>query len=148
MSRAMPKYFEDYAVGDRAVSGEYVMALDEILAFAKQYDPQVFHIDIEAAKDTHLGGVIASGWHTAAVMMRLIVDAEFFVDTLGLGVDDLRWLRPVRPGDRLRVEGEVESVRPSKTKPVGIVRVKLTTINQHGESVMSMTSIIQPRRRP
>jgi acyl dehydratase len=143
----MPAFFEDFHVGDRMQTAEYTMELPEILEFANKYDPQVFHVDETAAKQTPLGGIIASGWHTAAVMMRLIVDAAFFEATLGLGADELRWLRPVRPGDRLLVVGEILDVRPSKTKPVGIVRVKLTTKNQNGEDVMVMTSIIQPPRR-
>jgi acyl dehydratase len=143
----MPQFYEDYAVGARFETGTYRMEIEEILAFAKAYDPQVFHVDVEGAKSTPLGGVIASGWHTTAVMMRLILDAGFVKDTLGVGVDELRWKFPVRPGDRLRVIGEVESARPSKTRPVGIVRMKLTTLNQNGEDVMTMTTIIQPPRR-
>lgn len=143
----MPRFYEDYALGQRFRSREYAMELGEILDFARKYDPQVFHIDEEAAKSTALGGVIASGWHTASVMMRLIVEADFLQDTLGVGADELRWLRPVRPGDRLHVEGEIMRLRPSKTKPVGIVHVQLVTKNQNDEEVMRMTSIIQPPRR-
>jgi acyl dehydratase len=144
----MTKYYEDYHVGDRFETEAREMTEEAILRFAVEFDPQTFHTDIEAARATPVGRLIASGWHTASTMMRLIVDSGFFKDTLGIGADELRWRRPVYPGDRLHVVGEVMDLRPSASKPVGTMRVKLTTRNQDGEEVMTMVSIVQPRRRP
>ena len=144
----MTKYYEDYHVGDRFETEAREMTEEAILRFAVEFDPQTFHTDIEAARATPVGRLIASGWHTASTMMRLIVDSGFFKDTLGIGADELRWRRPVYPGDRLHVVGEVMDLRPSASKPVGTMRVKLTTRNQDGEEVMTMVSLVQPRRRP
>ena len=144
------RYFEDFAVGDVfKPSGRVQVEKDEIIAFAKKFDPQPFHLDEDAARKSIFGRLVASGWHTAAIAMRLAVEVRPFGPhpLLGLGVDDLRWLAPVRPGDVLHLEGEVIELAPSKTKPQGIAKVKWTAINQHGDSVYTFTPIgIVPRR--
>src|ERR1700740_1010089 len=123
---------------------------EDIIRFAREYDPQPFHLDEEAAKKTVLKGLAASGWHTAAIAMRLPAECRPFGPhpLLGAGVDDLRWLKPVRPGDTLRLEGEVVELVPSKTKPQGIVRVKWTAFNQNGEAVYTFNPIAIVPRRP
>jgi len=133
----------------RFSSESKTVSRDEILRFAREFDPQPFHLDDEAAKHTMLGGLSASGWHTAAIAMRLAITAKPFGPhpLLGAGVDDLRWMKPVRPGDTLHLEGEVVDLIPSKTKPQGIARVKWTAYNQHGEAVYTFNPIgIVPRK--
>lgn len=144
-----PRLFEEIAVGDRFESP--VLTLDEqsILAFARDYDPQPAHLDPEAAKRSFFGELVASGWHTAALTMRLIVEARPLgaEPVVGLGVEDLRWLKPVRPGDTLRVRGEVIERRLSRSMPDrGLVRLRIETVNGRGETVQSMIStILAPR---
>jgi acyl dehydratase len=144
------QYLEDYAAGQIFRSGRVTLDKDQIIAFAGQYDPQPYHLDEEAARKSVFGGLAASGWHTAALTMRLLVDSEFRPANgiLGVGVDELRWLRPVRPGDTLYVETEVLEVRPSKSQADrGLIRVRTTTLNQSGEQVqMYVGNLLVPRR--
>ena len=145
----MIEWFDDLGVGMRFKSQEKVVTREEIKRFASEFDPQPFHLDEAAAEQTPLRGLAASGWHTAAIAMRLAVEVRPFGPhpLLGIGVDELRWLAPVRPGDKLHLEGEVVELTPSKTKPQGIVRVKWTLFKEHGDPVYSLTSInIEPRR--
>lgn len=144
-------YFEDLTPGRRFASGSRTLDAVSIKAFAREYDPQPFHTDEEAAKSTFFQGLAASGWHTMATTMRLIVDSDFRPagGVIGGGVDEFRWPKPVRPGDTLRVESEVVEARVSKTRPeIGIVRVRHTTLNQHGESVQSFIANHVVQRRP
>ena len=142
-------YLDDLAVGQRFVSGTHTMDAAEIKEFAARYDPQPFHMDDAAARDTLFGGLVASGWHTAATMMRLIVDGGLPIagGIIGTG-GELLWTAPVRPGDTLRVECEVLEITPSRSKPDrGTVRVRCITLNQHGEMVQSFTpKLVVPRR--
>jgi acyl dehydratase len=145
----MIEWFDDLAVGMRFKSSEKVVTREDIKRFAAEFDPQPFHLDEAAAEKTPFKGLAASGWHTAAIAMRLAVEIRPFGPhpLLGLGVDELRWLAPVRPGDILHLEGEVIELIPSKTKPQGIARVKWTAFNQHQERVYTFTPIgIVPRR--
>jgi acyl dehydratase len=145
----MIEWFDDLKLGMRFKSGKTTVSREDILRFAAEFDPQPFHLDEEAAKQTVFKGLAASGWHTAAIAMNLAVQIRPFGPhpLLGLGVDDLRWPKPVRPGDTLHLEGEVVDLIPSKTKPQGIVRVKWTAYNQHGEAVYTFNPIgIVPRR--
>ena len=145
----MVEWFDDLAVGMRFKSPEKVITREEIIRFASEFDPQPFHLDEAAAEQTPLKGLAASGWHTAAIAMRLAVEIRPCGPhpLLGLGVDELRWLAPVRPGDKLHLEGEVIELTPSKTKPQGIARIKWTAFNQHGDPVYTFTPIgIVPRR--
>jgi len=135
------RYFEDYAVGEVHEFGDYLVTEEEIVAFAQRFDPQPFHTDPVAAASSSFGGLIASGWLTAAITMRLLVDHFISaVSSMGSpGIDELRWLRPVRPGDRLRVRATVLEARRSQTKPDrGAIQVLDETVNQDGEVVMSM----------
>jgi acyl dehydratase len=134
----------------RFSTGETLVTREEIVRFAREFDPQPFHLDDDAARDTVLKGLAASGWHTAALSMRLILEIKPFGShpIFGLGVDELRWLAPVRPGDVLRLEGEVIELIPSKTRPQGVVRIKWTAFNQRGEAVYAFTPIgIVPRKQ-
>jgi acyl dehydratase len=144
------QYFEDYAVGQVYHSGTHRIDKEQIVVFAKQFDPQPYHLDDEAAKHSPFKGLAASGWHTAAITMRLLVDGEFKPagGILGVGFDQLSWPRPVRPGDELRVTSEVLELRPSKSRSDrGMVRVQNTTLNQNGEPVQIFTgNLIVPRR--
>ncbi len=144
-------YLEDFEPGQRFTGSTRVRIDDErIKAFAAEFDPQPFHLDALAASATFFGGLAASGWHTAAVTMRLLVDSEFKPagGIVGAGFDELRWPRPVRPGDELHVENEVLEVRPSKSRPdQGLVKVRTNTLNQHGEVVQtSVGNLVVPRR--
>jgi acyl dehydratase len=144
------QYFEDYAVGQTYNTGQHRIDKEQIVAFATQFDPQYYHLDEEAAKKSPFKGLAASGWHTAAITMRLMVDGEFKPagGILGVGFDQLSWLKPVRPGDELHVKSEVLEVRPSKSRrDRGTVRVKNTTFNQNEEAVQSFTAnLLVPRR--
>ena len=146
------QYLEDYAVGQIYWSGSKRVDKGEIIAFAKEFDPQYYHLDEEAAKQSPFRGLVASGWHTAAMTMRLLVDGEFRPagGILGVGFDQMSWSRPVRPGDELRVKSEVLEVRPSKSKPDrGMIRVKNTTLNQNDEVVQVFTAnLLVPRHAP
>jgi len=145
----MIEWFDDLKLGMRFTSGEATITKEDMLRFAAEFDPQPFHLDEVAAENTAFKGLAASGWHTAAVAMRLAVQVRPFGPhpLLGAGVDDLRWFKPVRPGDTLRLEGEVVELVPSRTKPQGIARIKWTAYNQHGEAVYTFNPIgIVPRR--
>jgi acyl dehydratase len=146
------KYLEDLKVGDRKSFGAYQVTREEVLAFARAYDPQPFHLSDEAAAKTHFGRLAASGWHTCAMTMAMLVESGREDPYAGLGspgVDELRWLKPVYPGNTLSVETEVVEVTPSRSKPdIGSFRSKVTVSNQDGEPVMRMTSIVLVRRRP
>lgn len=138
------RYFEDYVPGSVHEFGPIKVEEAEIIEFARRYDPQPFHIDPEAAKDSIYGGLIASGWHTAGLMMRLLVDHYLsHVASLGSpGVDELRWLKPVRPGDELSVRVTVLETRRSRSKPDrGIVRSFVEVLNQKGEVVMTLKAV-------
>jgi acyl dehydratase len=144
-------YFEDFPLGDVRESPSRAVTHDEIVAFARQFDPQPFHLDDEAAKRSIFGGLLASGWHTCAIYMRLMWET-FLKDTASLGspgVDEIRWVKPVRPGDTLRVRFTVVEAVPSRSKPDrGIVRVLSEVFNQHGEIVMTMRGLGMYARRP
>src|SRR6185503_10326023 len=147
----MPFFLEDFTAGQRFRSTETVRVdADEIKAFAAQFDPQPFHLDEEAAKTTFFGGLAASGWHTAALTMRLLVQGslEPAGGIIGAGFEEFRWPKPVRPGDVLRVESEILEVRESKSRPTqGIIKVRTTTFNQGGEPVQVFVgSLVVPRR--
>ena len=138
----MPKlYFEDFAVGFVAEYGPRRVTREEIIAFAAQFDPQPMHMDEEAAKHTMLGGLGASGWHTCCLLMRMIVDG-FLVDVASMGapgIEEVKWLRPVRPGDSLTARGTVQSVRASRSKPDrGFVTLHWDVFNDRGERVMTL----------
>ncbi len=144
-------YLEDFAPGQVFDTGKHRVDKNEIFAFARQYDPQPFHVDEEAARQSPFQGLAASGWHTAAMTMRLMVDGEFKPagGILGVGFEDLSWPRAVRPGDELRARSEVLEVRPSKSKPDrGMIRVRTTTFNQNDEPVMVFTGNLLVPRRP
>ena len=149
----MGLFLEDFHPGDVAETASRVITREEIVAFARQFDPQPFHVDEEAAKATPYGGLIASGLHTAAICMRLVVDRAVGNGAAGSlgspGVDELRWLRPVRPGDELTVRIEVLEVTPSRSKPDrGVVKLRYTMRNQDGQEVMTMIGLGIMRRRP
>jgi len=144
------RYFEDVRVGEKASLGTHTVTEEEILAFARRYDPQPFHIDAEAAKRSIFGGLIASGWHTCAIMMRMTVEAgrkSRVVTTGSPGVDSCRWLKPVRPGDTLAGRTEVLETWPSRSKPIGFVRSRVEMLNQRGEIVLSLVGIAMYCRR-
>ena len=147
---AFKYYWEDFKVGERMVLGTKTFSEDEIIGFAKQFDPQVFHVDKELAKQSYFGGIIASGWHTCAIAMRLMCDA-YLNESASIGspgVDNIRWLKPVRPGDTLRMERVILESRPSSSKPdIGIVKSRWEAFNQHNERVMSMEGISMFKRR-
>jgi len=143
-------YFEDFVAGQVFKSGRLQVSREQIIEFAAQFDPQPYHLDEEAARKSAFRGLAASGWHTTALTMRLIVDGEFKPagGILGVGFDELSWPRPVRPGDELHATSEVLEVRPSKSRPDrGLIRVRTTTFNQNGEIVQSYVgNLIVPRR--
>jgi acyl dehydratase len=144
-------YLEDIEVGQAfGGSGRIRVDPERIKSFAAEFDPQPFHLDENAAQASIFGGLAASGWHTAAMTMRLLVDSDFkpVGGIIGAGFQDFRWPRPVRPGDELRVQSEVLEVRPSKSRPdQGIVTVRTTTLNQHGQPVLIFVgNLIVPAR--
>lgn len=145
------EYFEDIVVGTKHSFGCYEVTRDEVLEFARKYDPQDFHLSDEAAAKTHFGKIAASGWHTCAMMMSMLVEhlTTHRQASLGSpGVDELRWHKPVFPGDTLRCESEVMGKRPSKSRPeMGSIRSSITIFNQNDEQVLSLTAIILVRRR-
>jgi acyl dehydratase len=144
------RYLEDFAVGQTFGSGRLRVDRERIKSFAAEFDPQPFHLDEEAARGTIFGGLAASGWHTAALTMRLLVDGELKPagGIVGAGFDEFRWPKPVRPGDELRVESEVLEVRPSQSRPTqGVIKVRTITLNQNGEIVqVNVGNLIVPRR--
>ena len=144
------RYLEDFAVGQTFGSSRMRIDKERIKSFAAEFDPQPFHLDEAAARDTLFRGLAASGWHTAAVTMRLLVESELKPagGIVGAGFDEFRWPRPVRPGDELHTESEVLEVRPSKSRPdQGLIKVRTTTLNQNNEAVqVSIGNLVVPRR--
>lgn len=151
MQSKAPRYWDDYEVGQKFDLGSTSFTADEIVDFARQYDPQSFHVDAAAAGQSMFGGLIASGWHVTAKLMRLFVDN--YVDqrtALGSpGVDEVRWLKPVRPGDTLTAWVECAGKVPSRSRPeMGIVNEHWRATNQKGELVMTLKGTNMVRRRP
>lgn len=145
------RYFEDLQVGDKFNTAEYEMTAEEIMAFGKKFDPQTFHTDPVAATGTLFGRLVASGWHTAAVSMRLMVLGEMALDggVIGQGMENLRWPRPVLPGDRLHVVTEIMELRPAPARPErGLIKLRCRTSNQDGKVVQEMTATLLVARRP
>ncbi len=146
------QYLEDIKVGDKASYGNYHVTREEVLDFASKYDPQPFHLDDDAAAKTHFGKISASGWHTAAMTMAMLVENLKKHKQAGLGspgLDELRWLKPVYPGDTLRVESEITEVRPSRSRPeMGSIHSTITVFNQDNVPVMTMKSIGLVATRP
>jgi acyl dehydratase len=143
-------HFEDVAIGDVEPFGEYRMTKEEIIEFATQFDPQPFHLDEEAAKKTLLGGLAASGWHTAAVSMKLLYQSflAHAASMGGPGIDELNWLKPVRPGDRLSLRRSVLGKKESQSRPdLGIILNLTEVVDQNGDVVMSYRNPIMLRRR-
>jgi len=145
------RYLEDFAVGQTFRSGRMRVEAERIKSFAAEFDPQPFHLDEAAARGTIFAGLAASGWHTAAMTMRLLVEGELKPagGIVGAGFEEFRWTKPVRPGDALRVESEVLEVRPSKSRPEqGLIKVRTTTFNQNDEPVQVLVgTLVVPRRR-
>lgn len=144
------RYLEDFAVGQTFGSGRLRVDRERIKSFAAEFDPQPFHLDEEAARGSIFRGLAASGWHTAAMTMRLLVEGELRPagGIVGAGFDDFQWPRPVRPGDELSVDAEILEVRASKSRPMqGMIKVRTTTRNQDGEAVqISVGNLVVPRR--
>ena len=144
------RFLEDFVVGQTFGSGRLRLDEEQIKRFAAEFDPQPFHLDEEAARKTIFGGLAASGWHTAALTMRLLVDSEIKPagGIVGAGFDDFRWPLPVRPGDELHVATEILEVRVSQSRPdQGVIKLRTTTLNQNGEAVqVSIGNLIVPRR--
>jgi acyl dehydratase len=151
MNQMSGRYLEDFAVGQMFGSGRLRIDKEQIFAFAAEFDPQPFHLDEAAARHSIFGGLSASGWHTAAVTMRLLLDSELKPagGFIGAGLDECRWPRPVRPGDELRIECEVIEVRPSKSRPEqGLIKLRTTTLNQDGEAVLvHVVNLVVLRRK-
>jgi acyl dehydratase len=144
-------FLDDLKLGDRFASKGLTFTEAEIIGFARQWDPQPFHIDIEAARETHFGGLIASGFHTLAACFRMLYQTGFLIDANlgGPGIDELRWTRPVRPGDTLRTVAEVAEIVPSRSKSDrGLLKLRIEAFNQRDESVMTAMFLIMARRRP
>ena len=144
-------YLEDFAVGQRFGGARRIrLEKERMIAFAAEFDPQPFHLDEQAASGSIFRGLAASGWHTAAVTMRLLVEGDLRPagGIVGAGFDEFRWPRPVRPGDELRVESEVLEVRPSKSRPdQGMIKVRTTTLNHRDEAVqVTVGNLVVPRR--
>jgi acyl dehydratase len=143
-------YLDDFRPGQKYGSGTLRVEAADIKAFAAQFDPQPFHLDEAAASRGFFQGLAASGWHTAALTMKLLVGGEMRIagGVIGAGIEEFRWPRPVRPGDELRVESEILEVRPSKSRPTqGLMKVRTTTLNQRGEAVQEFVgTLVVPRR--
>jgi acyl dehydratase len=146
------RYFEDLEIGAETYFGSYDVTREEVLEFAHKYDPQPFHISDEEAAKTHFGQIAASGWHTGAMTMAVIARHVVKDEQAGLGspgIDELRWLKPVYPGDTLHVRGKIIEKTPSRSKPhMGSFRTETTVTNQNDVPVMRFTSIVLIRRRP
>jgi acyl dehydratase len=145
------RYLKDFQAGQTFGSGRIHIDADRIKSFAAEFDPQPFHLDERAATGSILGGLAASGWHTAAITMRLLVDSDLKPagGIVAAGFDEFRWPRPVRPGDELRVESEVLEIRASKSRPdQGIIKVRATTLNQNNEAVQVSVGNLIVRGRP
>jgi|SRR5579862_2490325 len=145
------RYFEDFPPGEAVELGSRVLTEADIIAFAQEYDPQIFHTDPLAARQSRFGGLVASGWHSCCVFMRLFVDGLMRESSAlaGLGFDDIRWLQAVRPGDRLSARATVLEAAPSRSKrDRGFVKHACELSNQHGEPVMTMQALALFARRP
>jgi acyl dehydratase len=146
----MPRYLEDLHAGQTFVSPTHELTAEEIVAFASDFDPQPFHTDPDAAKASFFGGLVASGWHTAALTMRLMVASgmDLAGGIIGAGVEGLRWPSPLRAGEAVQVRVTILAVRPSQSRPaIGIVSFKVETLRHDGTAVQEMTgSLIVPRR--
>jgi acyl dehydratase len=145
------RYLEDFEPGQTFASGRIRIDAERIKSFAAEFDPQPFHLDEQAAGDSIFLGLAASGWHTAAITMRLLVESDIKPagGIIGAGFDELRWPRPVRPGDELHVESEVLETRASKTRPdQGVIKVRTTTLNQSNEPVQVSLGNLMVRCRP
>jgi len=149
--RAAMIYFEDLVLGAETDFGTYDVTREEVLEFARKYDPQPFHLSDEEAAKTHFGRLAASGWHTAAMTMAVIARTVVDNQQAGLGspgIDELRWKKPVYPGDTLHVRGRIVDKTPSRSRPeMGSFRTETTVTNQDGDVVMTFTSIVLIRRR-
>lgn len=145
-------FFEDMELGTAIDHGSIEVTREEVLDFARRYDPQPFHLDDAAAAKTHFGRIAASGWNTGALVMRVLVDSWKGKEMMGLGspgIDELRWKKPVYPGDTLRVTSTVVDKKASRSKPqIGSVWSDVVVTNQHDEPVMTYTSIVMMLRRP
>lgn len=143
-------YLEDFKVGQTFRAGVFRMDVEAITRFAAEFDPQPFHLNPATAEASFFGSLVASGWHTAAATMRLLVDGALPVagGVIGAGGDEIRWPRPVRPGDTLSVETEILEVRPSRSNPqVGLLKVRMRTLNQNNEEVqVAVANILAPAR--
>jgi acyl dehydratase len=146
------RYFEDLEIGAETDFGTYAVTREEVLEFARKYDPQPFHLSDEEAAKTHFGRIVASGWHTAAMTMAVIARHVVGRGQAGLGspgIDELRWLRPVYPGDTLQVRGKIVDKRESRSRAdMGSFRTHTIVTNQDDQPVMTFTSIVLIRRRP
>jgi len=142
--------FEDFTPGTSALYGPVTVTAADIVAFAEVFDPQPFHLDAEAAKGTLLGGLAASGWHTSAIMMRMICDA-FLIDSTSMGspgIEQAKWIKPLRPDDRLMLRWTVTDRRASRSRPdMGLVTFEFVLANEAGEQVMTMSNVIMFARR-
>lgn len=151
MNQLGERYLEDFAVGQKFGSRRLLIEAEPILAFAAEFDPQPFHLDEKAARESFFGELTASGWYTAAVTMRLFTETGLNPagGYIGAGADGFRWPRPVRPGDELRVEGEVVEVRPSASRADrGLIKVRMATLNQDDETVLTYIANLVVLRRP
>ena len=150
MSQLSGRYLEDFAVGQTFGSGRLRIDKERTLAFAAEFDPRPFRLDEAAARRSIFGGLTASGWHTAALTMRLLVEGELEPagGIIGAGLDECRWPRPVHPGDELRIECEVIEVRPSKSRPQqGLIKLRTATLNQDDDVVLlHVVNLVVPRR--
>ena len=147
----MTRYLEDFEPGQKFGSGRLSVEAARIKSFATEFDPQPFHLDEDSARESFFKGLAASSWHTAAVTMRLLVEGELKPagGIIGAGFEEMRWPRPVRPGDQLHVESEVLEVRPSKSRPdQGVIKVRTTTLNQNAEPVQISVGNLIVLRRP
>jgi len=148
--QSVERYLEDFEVGQKFSSDRLQVEKGRIKSFAAEFDPQPFHLDDDAARNTMFGGLAASGWHTAAITMKLLVESDLKPagGIVGAGFDELRWPLPVRPGDELRVESEILNVRASQSRPQqGLIKVRTTTLNQNDEPVqVAVGNLVVPRR--
>lgn len=144
-------YFEDLTPGTRFAHGPVTVTADAIVAFAQEFDPMPFHLDEAAGEGSLLGGLAASGWHSCCLMMRMICDG-FLLDAAGMGspgIEEVRWLKPVRPGDALTMHATVTEARPSRSRrDMGLVKFEFALVNQDGASVTVMSNLVMFARRP
>ncbi|MFM0092032.1 MaoC family dehydratase [Paraburkholderia sediminicola] len=145
------RYLEDLQLGETWTTESLTIEADDVIDFGRKFDPQPFHVDPDAARTSLFGGLIASGWHLAALAMRLCVEARMFGETpvVGAGVDELRWLQPVKPGDTVHVKRELVEIQTMPEKPKrGIAKARIDLINQRGEVVMRFYGLTSIPRRP